>query len=181
MATKQSHAHSVGYELNQHCCQYCGSVDRPTVDHIIPKSDFGANHISNYQILCVDCNRKKANKTFQLSESIIDFRELLKHYQKCIVKTACRDIHFQKSVVESMFQGSVDQRFDMYFVKVPPVDKVSEYSELYRIELNTIRFRKFKNVKRCPADSPHVKLFDPSYQIPKNMLMILLAHRLQSL
>jgi len=33
-----------------------------TVDHIIPKSKGGANHISNYQPMCRKHNNKKGNK-----------------------------------------------------------------------------------------------------------------------
>ena len=53
-------------------CQICGRVYHPTqdstihfsrieIDHIIPYSHGGRNHIRNYQLLCKECNRKKGS------------------------------------------------------------------------------------------------------------------------
>lgn len=33
-----------------------------TKDHILPKSKGGENRLSNYQTMCIKCNRKKANR-----------------------------------------------------------------------------------------------------------------------
>ncbi len=33
-----------------------------TIDHIVPRSKGGANHIDNYQPMCEPCNCKKADK-----------------------------------------------------------------------------------------------------------------------
>lgn len=33
------------------------------IDHIVPYSRGGRNHVDNYQLLCKDCNKKKSNKT----------------------------------------------------------------------------------------------------------------------
>lgn len=43
-------------------CLKCGSQNKLTVDHIIPKSQGGSNHLENMQILCATCNREKGSR-----------------------------------------------------------------------------------------------------------------------
>lgn len=44
-------------------CQYCGSTDDLTIDHIIPKSRGGADSWENLVAACNKCNHKKGNRT----------------------------------------------------------------------------------------------------------------------
>ena len=44
-----------------------------SIDHIVPKSDGGANHISNYQLMCVVCNSFKGRNP----ERLIPYMELM--------------------------------------------------------------------------------------------------------
>ena len=47
-------------------CQYCGEkVSRNdfTLDHVYPRSQGGTTCFENICVCCVDCNRKKANRT----------------------------------------------------------------------------------------------------------------------
>lgn len=40
-------------------CQYCGSAKDLEIDHIVPIARGGWNNMSNLQVLCRPCNRKK--------------------------------------------------------------------------------------------------------------------------
>jgi 5-methylcytosine-specific restriction endonuclease McrA len=44
-----------------HRCQYCGSRDRLTLDHVLPKSRGGPDSWDNLVAACVPCNNKKGN------------------------------------------------------------------------------------------------------------------------
>jgi len=44
-------------------CQYCGSRDRLTIDHVVPKSRGGRDTWDNLVAACVPCNNRKGSKT----------------------------------------------------------------------------------------------------------------------
>lgn len=44
-------------------CQYCGSKDRLTIDHVMPKSRGGKDTWDNLVAACVPCNNRKGNRT----------------------------------------------------------------------------------------------------------------------
>ncbi len=44
-------------------CQYCGSRDRLTVDHVLPKSRGGLDTWENLVAACTVCNNRKGNHT----------------------------------------------------------------------------------------------------------------------
>ena len=48
---------------DDHACQYCGSTDRLTLDHVYPKSRGGADAWENLVAACVPCNNRKGNRT----------------------------------------------------------------------------------------------------------------------
>lgn len=44
-------------------CQYCGSREDLTIDHILPKSRGGPDTWENLVTACVPCNNRKGNRT----------------------------------------------------------------------------------------------------------------------
>lgn len=54
------------YKRDKMKCQYCGCTpgsEELTIDHVIPRSQGGGTTWENCVLCCVDCNRKKADKT----------------------------------------------------------------------------------------------------------------------
>lgn len=50
------------YHMNLYAVDDDGKEVLMTKDHIIPHSKGGRNHISNYQTMCIKCNRKKGDE-----------------------------------------------------------------------------------------------------------------------
>lgn len=49
---------------DKNICQYCGTkVDKPTVDHVLPRSRKGKNSFTNCVTSCFDCNNWKDDRT----------------------------------------------------------------------------------------------------------------------
>jgi 5-methylcytosine-specific restriction endonuclease McrA len=48
---------------DHYMCQYCGSRDNLTLDHVQPVSRGGKSHWENVVTACYRCNSKKGNKT----------------------------------------------------------------------------------------------------------------------
>lgn len=46
-----------------HTCQYCGSTERLTLDHVLPKSRGGPDTWENLVAACVPCNNRKGSRT----------------------------------------------------------------------------------------------------------------------
>ncbi|MBO6576846.1 MAG: HNH endonuclease [Rhodothermales bacterium] len=44
-------------------CQYCGSRDKLTIDHVMPRSRGGRDTWENLATACVPCNNRKGNRT----------------------------------------------------------------------------------------------------------------------
>lgn len=54
------------FKRDRYTCQYCGAQPGPkelTVDHIQPKSRGGASSWANCVLACVECNKRKADRT----------------------------------------------------------------------------------------------------------------------
>lgn len=51
------------------CCQRCGTEERLTVDHIVPRVLGGDDSLSNLQVLCSHCNSSKGGRFFENSKT----------------------------------------------------------------------------------------------------------------
>ncbi len=48
---------------DQYMCQYCGTKDKLSIDHIVPSSKGGKTKFTNCVASCVKCNVNKGNRT----------------------------------------------------------------------------------------------------------------------
>jgi len=54
------------YRRDQFACQYCGGrpgSEELTIDHIVPRSEGGRTTWRNCVLACVECNKRKANRS----------------------------------------------------------------------------------------------------------------------
>lgn len=50
---------------DKHMCQYCGSIKKLTIDHVIPRSRGGTHTWDNVVTACERCNSRKGDRTPQ--------------------------------------------------------------------------------------------------------------------
>jgi 5-methylcytosine-specific restriction endonuclease McrA len=53
------------------CCQYCGSHDQLTIDHVMPRSRGGKDTWTNLVAACVPCNNRKGSRTPQEADMLL--------------------------------------------------------------------------------------------------------------
>lgn len=54
------------FKRDKYTCQYCGKQPGPeelTIDHVMPKSRGGGSTWENCVLACIECNKRKANRT----------------------------------------------------------------------------------------------------------------------
>lgn len=54
------------FKRDHYVCQYCGRQAPPdelTIDHVIPRSQGGHSSWENCVVACLDCNKRKGNRT----------------------------------------------------------------------------------------------------------------------
>lgn len=82
-----------GYEVREYLlekfnrtCVYCNAQNVPLeIEHVIPKSKGGTNSVNNLVVACVECNRKKSNKS--LDEFLAKKPEVLKRVKSQLKAT----------------------------------------------------------------------------------------------
>ena len=52
-------------------CQQCGSDERLSVDHIVPRTLGGNDSMNNLQVLCSSCNSRKGGRFFESAKTQI--------------------------------------------------------------------------------------------------------------
>jgi 5-methylcytosine-specific restriction endonuclease McrA len=68
MNTQQKHSNKQKLSDVYGCyCWWCGksmSIDKLTIEHLLPKSRGGSNSLYNLRLACLPCNRSRGNSLF---------------------------------------------------------------------------------------------------------------------
>lgn len=59
------------YKRDDHECQYCGSRENLTIDHVIPRSKGGQDTWDNLVTCCSSCNHKKGNNLLKETNMVL--------------------------------------------------------------------------------------------------------------
>ena len=65
-------------------CQYCGSRDQLTIDHVFPRSRGGKDTWENLVAACVPCNNRKGNHTVEEAKMKLLRKPFRPSYVMCI-------------------------------------------------------------------------------------------------
>ncbi|MFM2064568.1 MAG: hypothetical protein RLZZ507_4239 [Cyanobacteriota bacterium] len=68
MNSKQKHSKKQKLsDVYGSCCWWCRksmSIDKLTIEHLLPKSRGGSNSLENLRLACLTCNRSRGNSLF---------------------------------------------------------------------------------------------------------------------
>lgn len=68
------------FKRDQFECQYCGTVDDLTLDHVIPRSKGGKSSWDNLVTACKGCNAKKGDDTPERADMKLNMRPFKPSY-----------------------------------------------------------------------------------------------------
>lgn len=74
------------FRRDNNTCQYCGSTENLTLDHIIPKSKGGTTSWDNLVTACNRCNNKKDNKNLHEIEMKLKIEPRKPNYIQFLIK-----------------------------------------------------------------------------------------------
>jgi hypothetical protein len=163
--SKKFHIGKLVSVTNTTTCIKCGTKKNLTMDHIIPRSIGGArNHIANLQVMCRDCNHKKASKIYEPYEEYV----LLERIISCGTKEAKWSKIYGTKILSAIVRSAVQYDMDSRsLLRKNDVPKLLEYANLYRVNLkHNIEYTKLpiKNAQK------YVKEFNPNYEMSEEVL-----------
>ncbi len=101
---------------NDHCCEYCGSKENLSWDHLIPRSKNGPDTAENHVLACKSCNSSKGSKGiyewYGLDQKDKIPRLIAGKYLKMLY-----EIHEQKGTLDSIDLNG-DEKLDVLDLEV---------------------------------------------------------------
>ena len=111
---------------NPQNCTYCGSIDRLSVDHLIPRIKGGPDEAYNLVLACRSCNSSKGKRDL-LEWSAIKGRFpsilLLRRYIK-IISRYCEANGLLETPIESIHSVEMPFNISLLPIKYPPISEM---------------------------------------------------------
>lgn len=179
------------YNRDEHKCLKCQSTENLTIDHIIPLSKDGKNHIDNYQTLCKECNQEKSSFTRDyraksgeeihqmLSDSYSDLKvkydNLRNHFMSFLEER--EELKLKKielEIREKDLKNRIAQIEEKQVKEKTLVNKISRYENINRDASGEIKFLKseIQRLKMLGYDSS-VSSIKATLEIERNDYKIL--------
>ena len=100
------------FKRDHYTCKYCGrqpGVNELTIDHVIPRAQGGQSTWTNCVLACLDCNRRKADRTPEQAEMRIRGVPKRPKWRPLYTKTQQRVESWSKFVSDAYWNAELQQ------------------------------------------------------------------------
>ncbi len=99
------------FTRDHYTCQYCG--DQPgsselTIDHVIPRSRGGLSTWENCVLACVECNKKKADRTVEQSHMRLRKKPIRPRWRPLYASSGFRIESWSKFLSEAYWNAEIE-------------------------------------------------------------------------
>ncbi len=100
------------FKRDHWACQYCGrqpGSDELTIDHVVPRSHGGTSTWENCVLACMDCNRRKADRTPREAGMRLRKAPIRRKWKPLYARDNVRIASWSKFISETYWNVSLEQ------------------------------------------------------------------------